>query len=350
MPRPPKNLYTDYEKQLLKNIILYSKRIQRLYNNAIVEVSLSVGTIKNTDKTFTLNLYPAIRSKIDNVLKEMQKEISKTVQKATKEAWDLSNKKNDIVTKTVLGKRSLPKGITDKIFNPNLRAFDAFMARREKGLSLSKRIWNNVKPFRYELEAGLTAGINEGKSAAAMAREMQKYLNEPDKLFRRVKDLDGKMKLSKAAKEYNPGQGVYRSSYKNALRLTRTETNMAYRNADYERWLAMPFVLGIEIKLSNSHPKYDICDPLTGVYPKQFKWAGWHPQCLCFAVPVLANEEQFSNMEDEILGISDDKADMPQIKEMPKAFKEYVKANKKRIKGWKQQPYWAKDNPKLTGL
>ena len=39
----------------------------------------------------------------------------------------------------------------------------------------------------------------------------------------------------------------------NALRLSSTTTNMAYRAADYERWNGQDFVLGIEIRRSDSN-------------------------------------------------------------------------------------------------
>ncbi|MDR0754714.1 MAG: hypothetical protein LBF04_04920, partial [Prevotellaceae bacterium] len=70
---------------------------------------------------------------------------------------------------------------------------------------------------------------------------------------------------------------VYRSSFKNARRLTATETNIAYRAADYERMQDFDFVVGIEINLSNNHtlngkPFTDMCDDLKGKYPKDFKF------------------------------------------------------------------------------
>ena len=102
-------------------------------------------------------------------------------------------------------------------------------------------------------------------------------------------------------RKYHPGRGVYRSSYRNAQRLARTETNIAYRTADYERWQQMPFVIGIEIKLSNNHPEPDICDDLKGIYPKTFKWSGWHPNCRCYQEPVLASPNELDKMLDNIL-------------------------------------------------
>lgn len=280
---PPEKLYSEYEKLLLKNIQLYSKRIQRLYNNAIVEVSLSAASVKYSGDKFTLDLYPAIRSKIEEVLKAMQAEMKATVEQSTAKAWALSNEKNDLIIRSILGKKALASPVAVEMLDPNLKALQAFQRRQVAGMNLAKRIWKTIQPFKHELEAGLAAGIGKGQSAASMVRTMKRFLNEPDKLFRRVRDENGKLQLSKAAKAYHPGRGVYRSSFKNAMRLTRTETNMGYRNADIARWQTMPFVLGYEVKLSLSHPKYDICDPLAKRYPKTFNWAGWHPQCLCFA-------------------------------------------------------------------
>ncbi len=133
-------------------------------------------------------------------------------------------------------------------------------------------------------ELALEIGMGDGLSAADLSRQVRRYLNEPARLFRRVRDRDGNLRLSKAAAACHPGRGVYRSSYKNALRLTATENNMAYRTADHQRWQQLDFVVGIEIGTSpTNHPQPDICDELAGVYPKQFKFTGWHPWCRCIA-------------------------------------------------------------------
>ena len=75
--------------------------------------------------------------------------------------------------------------------------------------------------------------------------------------------------------QWSKRQGVYRSSYKNALRMTVTENNIAYRTADFVQQQEMDFVIGIEIRLSDNHPCDDICDDLAGVYPKKFKFTDW---------------------------------------------------------------------------
>ncbi|MDR2286961.1 MAG: hypothetical protein LBE04_05745 [Prevotellaceae bacterium] len=46
---------------------------------------------------------------------------------------------------------------------------------------------------------------------------------------------------------------VYRSAYKNALRLVRTEINAAYRCAEWESCQKDPLIKGYKIILSNNH-------------------------------------------------------------------------------------------------
>ncbi len=200
---------------------------------------------------------------------------------------------------------------------------------------------------------GLDLGIRTGEDAAGMARSLRKYLRHPDKLFRRVRDQHGNLRLSKAAKAYHPGRGVYRSSYRNARRLAVTETNIAYHTADHLRWQQMDFVVGIEIKLSGNHtvnglPLTDICDELAGRYPKDFKFTGWHPHCRCHAVTVLKTEKEMAEDTRRILaGEEPLKGSVNTVRDVPDAFGKWVEANKDRIEAAEERgttPYFIKDN------
>ena len=227
---------------------------------------------------------------------------------------------------------------------------------------------------------GLDLGIRSGKSAAAMTRDLRQYLQHPDKLFRRVRDEHGLLKLSQAAKDFHPGRGVYRSSYMNARRLAATETNIAYRTADHLRWQKMDFVVGIEIVLSNNHtirlqpgekasdlpgqmradgtPKTnavrtltDICDTLAGRYPKDFKFTGWHPHCRCRAVTILKTEEEMARDSQRILdGKQPSKDSANAVTDTPEAFKGWVEKNRDRIASGHSLPYFVRDNAKYTGI
>ena len=136
---------------------------------------------------------------------------------------------------------------------------------------------------------------------------------------------------------------------------TITETNMAYRLADWERWQQMDFVVGIRIQLSNNHtclgkdgephPFPDICDELAGEYPKSFKWVGWHPQCRCNAVPILKTvDEKIADNLAKRNGGKASRESVNSVKQMPKAFNEWVERNRDRIAAAKSQPYFIRDN------
>ena len=342
------DVFHKYEQQHVRNIARSSRRIQDIYNKAINVVSITAGRMKFKGKPFNLNDYPQLKNQIDKVIKSMRGDIYTVVVNGIETSWDLSNEKNNVLVDKRLLKTRLPKRITGLFYDPNADALTKFIQRKDKGMNLSQRVWNLVKPFKKELEQSLGLGIADGTGAREMAKTVQKYLNEPERLYRRVRGKDGELHLSKAAREYHPGQGVYRSSFKNALRLTRTENNIAYRTSDHERWATMPFVTGIEIRLSNNHPRYDICDTLKGKYPKEFKFTGWHPQCICYQVPEMMNDKEFEKLEDYMLGIGKKPSAVSGITKPPALFKQYLQDNKDRIKGWKNKPYWLKDNPQFV--
>lgn len=197
------------------------------------------------------------------------------------------------------------------------------------------------------MELALEIGMGDGLSAADLSRQVRRYLNEPDRLFRRVRERDGSLRLSKAAAACHPGRGVYRSSYKNALRLTATENNMAYRTADHQRWQQLDFVVGIEIGTSpTNHPEPDMCDELAGVYPKQFKFTGWHPWCRCIATARLASDKQMDDYLARMLAGEDVEGWRfeGEVTRVPACFRRWVQDNETRIAAARSLPYFIQDN------
>lgn len=341
----------QYYQQHLQLLAKLSRRIKKIYEAAIIDISIAASMVAIKPTKFSLSLYPIIEKKISDSINKLHGEIYSIIVSGIESSWDLSNKKNDLIVDKRLASKKPSKRAKQILYDPNKQALDAFIQRKQLGLTLSDRVWRLTKPFKHEIEQGLGIGISEGRSAKKLASELQKNLQDPDRLFRRVKSDEGKMLLSTAARNYHPGQGIYRSSYKNALRLTKTENNIAYRSADFERWQKSPFVTGIEIKLSKNHPRYDICDNLVGRYPKEFKFVGFHPNCLCFAVPIMMNQEQFSQRQDEILGIGKlDERMISKVKAIPSVAKRWIERNADRINGLKNKPYWVRDNPEYIKI
>lgn len=347
----PNDISKKYEAKHLGNTVAYQKKIEDAYNNAIDAIFKGAGyvTLKNT--TFKLSDYPILKNLVDDTLSSFHDEVTLILLNGIKGEWELSGEKNvNIISKALAG-RKIPEAVNRIIYDPQEKALAAFTNQKVNGLKLSDRVWNYTNQFQSEIEHGLFTGISSGQSAASMARDQKQYLVQPEKLFRRVRDTEGNLILSKNAEAYHPGRGIYRSSYKNAFRMTRDITNDSYRQSDQTRWQAIPFILGYEIKLSNNHPKHDICDYLTGKYGKDFKWLKWHIQCICYAVPILPTPAEFDEYENAVLaGTENDYRFKSEIKGVPEGFKKWISDNTDRMENWNRKPNWVTDNKKFTKL
>ena len=339
-----------YDKKHKENLAKRARKVQQLYDAAIKRIAQAAApSLFDADpkKEFHFEDFPALKKEMEALMQDLGSSLQANIEDGDQESWTLSNTKNDAMVDSIIGKKHLPKKVVQAWKHPHLEALNAFIERKEAGMNLSRRVWNLTQQFKSEMELALELGMGEGKSAAALSRDIRKYLVEPNKLFRRVRDKSGALRLSKAAAAYHPGQGVYRSSYKNALRMTATENNIAYRTADHNRWQALPFVIGIEIHISNNHPTEDICDLFDGKrFPKDFKFTGWHPWCRCYAVSVLASQEEMDAYTTAIMNGEDVShwKFTGQVEKMPKEFNKWMKDNQARIENATSMPYFIKDN------
>ena len=376
-----KRKYIDYKKQqqeLFKRTEGYAADVRAIYLDALGEIiNLVKGTELEDGKPFSFSEY-GYSEEVTPILRNMYSRTYQAIRGGVQKEWILSNEHNDELVKSIFGASSIEDHHFARYFLRNKEAMDAFFARKtgEEGLSLSQKVWKYNGMFKEELENALDLAIGEGTPANRLATKIKGYLQEPDKFYRRFrvkigedengnpiygriwkrriwdKESESYKWVNDDPKKYHPGQGVYRSSYRNAQRLARTETNIAYREADFTRWQQLDFVVGVEIKLSNNHPVWDICDDLKGVYPKGFKWVGWHPNCRCYMVPVLAKEEELDQMLDKILNGEDPGSvvtDSP--KDLPDQFQTWVKDNEERYAKAEAKgtlPYFIRDNKKAV--
>ena len=349
-----------YDLRHRHNAQVYEKQLDAVYKEAVreaVAISSTIGQIK-PDTMFSFDDYPITRKRAERLLAGLKSRIEAVVVNGIKAEWTLANNKNNELANRVFGDNigKLSQAQYQRYYSTNQAARDAFIARKVGGLDLSDRVWQYTEQFKEEIEMGLDIGLRNGRSADALSRDLRLFLKHPDKLFRRVRDEHGQLQLSKRAKAYHPGRGVYRSSYKNAQRLAATETNIAYRTSDHLRWQQMDFVVGIEIRLSNNHtlngrPFHDICDDLQGKYPKDFKFTGWHPYCRCFATTILKTPEELSADTQKILnGETTDGESVNKVDDVPQAFKDWLTENDERLGRASSVPYFMSDNPKYTGV
>lgn len=331
----------------------YAAAVQALFDRATLAMAQSAARRKiDPDKPFSFDDYPEVKAELKKIVGQLATQLQTTIESGSKNQWLFACDKNDGFIASIMDTSKLSKARLKKMQDRNLDALSTFQGRKVGGMDLSQRVWRYVGQYRDQLETALDVGLGEGRSAQELARDVKKNLRDPDRLFRRVRDKRGNLVLSKAVRAFHPGQGVYRSSVKNAQRLTRSEINMAYRESDFLRWQQLDFVAGFEIHRSNHEPlcKCKMCDRLQGRYPKTFKFKGWHPQCMCYAVPILMDEETFDenelgDLKAALYGTEYKKKQAKNIVvDVPDGFKEWVAENMEASAGWASTPYFIKDN------
>ncbi len=335
--------------ELQKRVEKYAAEIARIYDIANKEAAqLMLSTGYDGSNPFTWKDYPETKKRLQAIEKKLCNNIQSTVVNGIKHEWEQGE---DVIDGQTAEFFSGVDGGVPKQYRlaHNAVAMQAFLKRKEKGLNLSDRVWNLGKSYEGNLEliaSAISESIAKGESAASLSRKIRGYLTEPDKLFRRVRDKHGNLVLSKNAKLYHSGKGTYKSSYKNAMRLARTEINMAYRSSEYERNQDLDFVVGIEVKRSNNVYNCSVCESLKGKYPKDFKFTGWHPQCRCFTTTILADADDFINALNNDTPLDTSKST---IKDVPEGYKGWVADNAERIERAKAKgtlPFFLKDNRK----
>lgn len=344
-----KSLGEEYWKRHLKYMSASQRKVDAAFDEAVRKlVSICEGLTLADGEDFAFSSAPpAVRKQAGKVLKTLATRLEAIVLNGIDAEWTLANNKNSELSRRVFGENAgrLSQRQYERYFTDNQPALDEFRKQKTGGLGISDRVWKYTDKFKEEIEMGLELGIGERLSAADMASELKQYLRHPDKLFRRVRDEKGQLRLSKAAMAYHPGQGVYRSSYMNARRLAATETNIAYHTADYLRWQEMDFVVGIKVGLSNNHPVPDICDDLAGLYPKDFKFTGWHPHCRCHATTVMKTDEELEEDTRRIMrGEEPSENSVNSVRELPENFKKWAEKNEGKARNSHSLPYFLQDN------
>lgn len=361
-------------QKVIKYIASVEKQLYALFGSTY-EAALHLTEVRKAIEagdTFTWQGNPTAEKKLDRYLKDLSNKASVIIKNGIIGSWNKGETNAKVPVVEAFGKTPELRKEANDICDEAVKAHrakgktgHAFANASRGGMNISTRVWNLTGNAKQELETIIQNGILEGKSPDEVSRSVKGYLNEPNALFRRVRNKEtGNLELSEAAKKYHPGQGVYRSAYKNARRLAVTEMNAAFRRAEWESYQNNPLITGYEIRLSNNHttlikgkrvPLTDICDRLAGVYPKTFLWTGWHPHCRCEMIPILISENDFrSRIKARKAGKLDswkpqDKESQP-IAETPKQLTKWQNENKARLLTAKSTPRFLEDNKGLISL
>lgn len=346
------------KEDLNKLFAAYNRRLGMLYSSYIKKLaSLDYGDdVLENDILFNFDNYPTLRKRLDDIFNDYYANSMLCIKNGITDGVALAyNHDNaDLSGFSVMSNKALSAA--------RKTAAETFIASRlysDKGLNLAQRIWNYCQQTKSEFEVAMSNaiadGIKDGTSAEDIGRQIRQYLKEPDMMYRRYhtvqrlangqkKDvvtwrrkriIDGKVRFVEEPLE-KVGQGVYRSSRMNALRVARTEINAAYHTTRNERWANEPFVIGQHIHVSPQHDPEedaDICDDLEGYYPKGFVWNGWHPQCMCTSDPVMISGEEREQFYKRLFNGEDmsNYVSPNRIKDVPDQYKRYIEDNADKI-------------------
>nr|DAL75644.1 MAG TPA: minor capsid protein [Caudoviricetes sp.] len=349
----------------LTSIRTLDKRIEKLIDEAVKQALAQGRKLTSADIGRVFQRHPELRTALDKTMQQLNDDLTATIEQGSKDAWLRANTAADAVVAAMANNNAQLAALLNAGTNKpqNDRALRAFQQREMQGLKLSDRVWRATEGMKLDMERAIEVALAEGVPAQKLSERVRELLKEPHRLYRRVRDKDGNLRLSQAAQKYHPGTGVYRSSYKNAMRVARTEVNMAYQASDSERWTRSWWVKGIRVSLSNNHTSpdskgrpaalVDICDELAGDYPADFKFTGWHPQCRCFATAITCEYTDIRDYYRRKRAGEDMTGYTPPgtITEPPEQFKRWMADNSDRLAGAAQRgttPYFIANNAKYT--
>lgn len=326
-----------YDKQHIQKVAAQQAVIANIFNQFILSVSPYLRKWFDAGKNNVWISNQGIESAVDRELLNLESMLYANISAFQKDGWERAERKNDDFISQFIKGMSISSATKDGMFTHSLSAFEALKNDIDaNGFKLSDRVWNITQQTKSQLEFYLDSGVVAGRNSNGISSDIRQILQNPQKRFRRIRNEKGELVLSQPMKDYHPGQGVYRSAYKNALRTSATTTNTAYRSADYERWSKQDFILGIEIHRSaNNRGPCKICDAMVGKYPKTFKFTGFHPFCICFATPITMEPENFADFL-----LNDTVPQGQTITDIPQVAKDFVSENKDGL----QSAFWYKDN------
>lgn len=315
----------------------YVARVQSIYDKLNQQAAtIAQATGYQGGVPFRFSDYPEVTKMVNDLLGDFVGGLQNLIYAGTSDEWKQSNIMQDLLAKKVMRYYDAQiDGERQRVYyQSNSDALKAFQQRTERGMNLSTKLWDQSGNYKQELEYAISAAIEKGTSAVTLSKRLSQYLNDFPSMKADYTDLFGH-----AVECYDC---EYRS-----IRLARSEINMAYRTAEQTRWRQFDFIVGYEIKLSGSHPAEDICDALAGRYPKDFVWTGWHPNDMCYSVPIVMSEDDYWKMRE-----GEDVDPANQVEDVPGNFKEWVSENADKIAKARERgtlPYFIKDNKTYVG-
>jgi hypothetical protein len=153
----------------------------------------------------------------------------------------------------------------------NKNAMAALLKNPSAGITLSDRVWDLTWAAEKAMRAQLQMAVLQGDSAARLSRDIRGFLSQP-------LTLRGKVKAA-----YQPGTGVYKSAYQNAMRFARTEYNRAFNEGEFRYAADKDWVMGYVWRTGGANP----CEDWAALDGTEYEKGNeptipLHPNCECW--------------------------------------------------------------------
>ncbi|MCK5020487.1 MAG: hypothetical protein KAS32_25945 [Candidatus Peribacteraceae bacterium] len=157
----------------------------------------------------------------------------------------------------------------------NADAMEAMMRFEFGGTTFSRRVWDATYTSEKAIRDRVNLAVLTGESAEKVSRDIRKYLGVSDTI--RGKELAN----------FHPGAGVYKSAYKNSLRVASTELNRAFNEGMVRYAMKKKFIKGFIWRTGSGNPCPDCLDVEGNYYPKnEAPMLPLHPWCYCWLYTV----------------------------------------------------------------
>lgn len=193
--------FQGFDAAHYKTTAAYTRAVNALFDKATSDIA-EVAHRENydPDKPFSFDDYPKAKAQLQKVVKGLASKMQAVIETGSRRQWLFACHKNDEFIASIIDTTKLTKGRFQKMQDRNLDALQSFQARKVGGMSLADRVWKYTEQYKAQIELGLDVGLGEGRSAQQLSRDLRQNLQDPNRLFRRVRDKRGNLQLSKAAK------------------------------------------------------------------------------------------------------------------------------------------------------
>ncbi len=299
-----------------------------------------IRNVINSGDSFSFDKNPSAKKRVDSMLKTLQGNLTNTVSQYSQTVGRVATQTAKDGVKASVSPSKKEQDFVDKLSDDAMKNARKSASESAGEAKMSSSVWNFDDYSKKEIQAIINAGIRKGLTVQGIADSVAPYLNNP-----LLEDAEPEFQKIQTPK------GVYKSAYKNALRLARTEVMRAYDEAEWNSYQNDPMVVGFEVKTSNNHtvlihgkrvPLKDMCDQLAGKYPKSFKFTGWHPQCRCTMLPITIGTSELGDLM-EAQENGEEFVSKNTVSELPEGFTKWYEANKDRFNA-NNEPWFLDEN------